>query len=212
MDTFKEGIRKSAAGVAPKTFAAIAEGTCVRNFRRLASGPAKHDKLRRVAHRQRTEDHRVDQAEDRRIGADAEGQRQDRYGCEPGVAAELAEAVAQILDQGFEPLEAPGGAHLFLDLRGVAEGAACGVGGFFRRSARGLLVFRFQFQMTAQFALKLRLALMTAEQAGQTNQARCYSAHESTSGSVMVLASVRGAVCAARLVAYTSRQSLTTNH
>jgi len=28
----------------------------------------------------------------------------------------------------------------------------------------------------------------------------------------MVLASVRGAVCAARLVAYTSRQSLTTNH
>src|SRR5690348_5795692 len=121
----------------------------------MICAPAKQNKPRRIVYRKGAEHHRIDQAEDGRVGANAESEGQNGDGCEPRIPAQLAQAVAQILKQGLEPLESPGCAHVLLDLRGVTQSAAGGVGGFFWRGARGLLVFRFQLQMAPQLALKV---------------------------------------------------------
>ena len=52
-----------------------------------------------VGIRQRLQKHRVDYAEDRGVGADPEGERQDGNGDEAGIAAHAAEGVADVLGQ-----------------------------------------------------------------------------------------------------------------
>src|SRR5215472_11925212 len=125
MDTLKEGIGKRAAGAVPKTFVAIAEGTCVRNLRSLARRPAKHDKLRWVAHGERTEDHRVDNGKDRRVGSDAERESENCNCREPRIAAELAQAVAEVLQEFFDESNASGIANLLFDLLNPAQLNQC---------------------------------------------------------------------------------------
>ena len=48
------------------------------------------------------EHYRIDQAEDGGVGADAEGQRQNRHGGEAGAGAEGSESVAEVLEEGVE--------------------------------------------------------------------------------------------------------------
>src|SRR5690349_5172657 len=93
-------------------------------------GPIEQEKLLWFRDGKQLEHHGINHAEYRRICADAEGEGENRDNGKSGVSTQLAEAVAQILDQGFEPLETPGGAHVFFDQRGVAQRAAGGVGGF----------------------------------------------------------------------------------
>src|SRR6266513_5364878 len=52
----------------------------------------------RLRERQGTVEQGVDDREDGGIGADADRQREDGHGREPGVAGELAERVAEVLD------------------------------------------------------------------------------------------------------------------
>ena len=58
------------------------------------------DDARGIAEREVAQEHGVDHAEDGGIGADAEGQRQDRDGGEAGRLAEQAEPVAEVLRPG----------------------------------------------------------------------------------------------------------------
>ncbi len=59
-------------------------------------------------HRQRPEQHRVDQAEDRRVGADAERQRDDGEDREARRRAQRAPGVSQILQQAFHRFRSSG--------------------------------------------------------------------------------------------------------
>ena len=57
----------------------------------------------RLRHRQRTEQHRVDQAEDGRVRPDAERQRQDRDGGETRPLDQHSDRVAQVSGDRFNP-------------------------------------------------------------------------------------------------------------
>ena len=76
--------------------------------------------------------HRVDHAEDRGVGADAERQRQHRHGREGGIARQREQRVAQIARQVLEP-GPPGlvvqGVHRVRDAPGPERGRPYRVGG-----------------------------------------------------------------------------------
>jgi hypothetical protein len=63
--------------------------------RSVRAGLVGVNEAARVPDRQRPEEDRVDQREDRRRGADADRERENREGGEPGILAELAERVFQ---------------------------------------------------------------------------------------------------------------------
>jgi hypothetical protein len=55
-----------------------------------------------MAHRQRFQDYRIDQAENGRVGSDSEGERKNRSGSEPGTSTQGTEGVAKILRKRIE--------------------------------------------------------------------------------------------------------------
>jgi len=61
------------------------------------------DQLLRVRHRQHAQHQRVEQRENRRVGADAERQRNDRRGREAGAPAQAAQRVADVFAEALEP-------------------------------------------------------------------------------------------------------------
>ena len=64
--------------------------------RRLVGGPLKHNELLRIAHRERTKQGSINQAEDSSVGADAEGEGEDGDDGEARGLAKLAEGEAAI--------------------------------------------------------------------------------------------------------------------
>ena len=109
-----------------------------------------------VDHRKHAQANRIQQLENRRIGADAEGQGYDRDGSEARIPLQLAGAVAEILPEDFERAESPQLAAGFFEPGDVAELAAGSVGSFVRRNA--LLA---QFPLT-HGEVKLHLVVQVA--------------------------------------------------
>ncbi len=66
------------------------------------------------------QDHRVNDGEDGRARADAEGERQHCDDCESGALAERAEGVANVLDDLVEPTPRPHGSRILLCARHVS--------------------------------------------------------------------------------------------
>ena len=67
----------------------------------LCSGAVKLDQLRRLVHRERSQQSGIDQAEDRSVRADAERHRNDGERGESGMFQKLAKAEADILQKCF---------------------------------------------------------------------------------------------------------------
>ena len=86
-------------------------------------GPAAvdHDERFGVAHRQRAQQHRVDQREDRGVGADAQAERQRRRHDEAGPLQQAADAVAHVLRDVVCPAGAAHVAAGFLHLLDAAD-------------------------------------------------------------------------------------------
>ena len=82
-----------------------------------------------IADRQLLPDHRVDQREERRIGADADREREHRCQGEAGGFRERPDRVADVLPGLLEPGPPPLGAGVFGGEREVAELARVGHGG-----------------------------------------------------------------------------------
>ena len=78
---------------------------------------------------QRLEQHAVDDAEDRRVGADAERHRHDDDEGEAGVAAKGADPVAHVLRDRFDDARQPRVPDVVLDPVDDAEDAQGGAGG-----------------------------------------------------------------------------------
>jgi hypothetical protein len=77
-----------------------------------------------IAHRQRAQEHEVEEAKSGEVHADAEGQHQDRHGREGGRLAQHARGVAEVLKKAGDPGPAPGIARLFAEEERVAEALA----------------------------------------------------------------------------------------
>ena len=119
----------------------------------------------------------VDQAEDRRVGADPQGERERRDEGEDGAAAQRAGRVAQILGQLFDEARTPHLPAPLLDLRDPAEGAQSGLAGLARAHAgrdvfSGLLV-----DVEAQFGGELGLDAGAPEDRAQAQAKDVRSAH-----------------------------------
>ena len=67
--------------------------------------PEAHEAIG-IRERQRPQQHRVDDAEDRDVGADADGQREERHHGEGGARAQGPHAVADVAPQAQEPAAA----------------------------------------------------------------------------------------------------------
>jgi hypothetical protein len=78
--------------------------------------PVDEDEALRLPHRQEAEEDLVHEREDRRAGADADGQRQKGGGREARVAQEGARGVAHVSKGVVEPAPDPRFAHVLLDL------------------------------------------------------------------------------------------------
>ncbi|MDP7340395.1 MAG: hypothetical protein QGI10_04785 [Vicinamibacterales bacterium] len=74
------------------------------------SGLPDGDQPVRLGERQRTEQHAVDETEDRRVGADPERQRQHDGRCEAGAPPQLPDAIAHVLPKLIHDVAEPGGA------------------------------------------------------------------------------------------------------
>lgn len=88
-----------------------------------------HYETRRIFHGQQAQQELIEQREDGGVRADADGECGDRDGCEKGIEAELASAVANVAPETFEPVERLGLVAIFVMHGEIAELAACGRGG-----------------------------------------------------------------------------------
>ena len=95
------------------------------------------DEPARVRVGQGPQDDGVHDAEDRCAGAEAQCEGHDGGGGEAGLAAQQANPVAEVAEQGFQPWQAPQVAALFLDALDVAEQALRRLAGFVRAHALG---------------------------------------------------------------------------
>lgn len=100
-----------------------------------------------------THEHAVEDGEDAGIDADAEGEGEDGGGGKEGTAAQEAEAVADVLEQGFKPVPGAAFAKFLADHGGVAEGLRGGAAGGLGRHAAGEVVAEFHFEVLTDFVV-----------------------------------------------------------
>src|SRR5574337_1271126 len=109
----------------------------------------------------------VNQAEDRRVGANAEGQGKDGDGCKSRVAAQLAQAKANVGSEFLEETRAPTVAAFFFYLADIAESSKRRVAGFLRAHASGDVLRDLFFKMKAQLIVHFLLSVIIAKQCTQ---------------------------------------------
>jgi hypothetical protein len=89
--------------------------------RERAALPVEEDETLRLSHGQEAEEDLVHEGEEGRAGPDADGERRDRGGGEPGTSGEAARGVARVADRILQPAPDPGLSHVFLDLLDAAH-------------------------------------------------------------------------------------------
>src|ERR1700683_2654796 len=99
----------------------IRTGEKVRALRMLEIGAQNGDEVFGFRKWQRLPKLRFEDAENRGVCADSEGQRQDRDGREAGIFAQHARAEADIAQEMFEPRPPPGVAGFFTEHQFIAK-------------------------------------------------------------------------------------------
>ena len=75
----------------------------------------------RIAHRQRPQDHQVEEAESRHVDPDSDSQHQNRRDGEAGRFSQLTGRVPEILETTVDPGPAPGVTRFLPQAEGIAE-------------------------------------------------------------------------------------------
>ena len=119
---------------------------------------ANLDELFGVWNRQAAQPYGIEQLKQRRVGADAQRQRQDRDQRESRISHEQACAVAKVLDPAVEPHPPPHLSRGFLDQRDVAKLAPRRVGGGIRRLPALDAVTYGLFQMLPDLVVEVAVA------------------------------------------------------
>jgi hypothetical protein len=125
------------------------------------------DEILRLGKRQGTQEHGVDDAEDRRVGADAEGQGQHRDGGEAGIFPQHANAETQIPREVLQHGQAAAVPHLLLDRFDAAELEQRVPARRFGRHACPQVVFHMEGEMALQLFGELAVPALAVELSAQ---------------------------------------------
>ena len=134
------------------------------------TGPAQLHQLPRIPDRQHPEQHRVDQAEDRGVGADTKGQRDHGDDGKAGAPPEHTEPVSQVSPQIVNDAESARVPTFFLDQLDASEGTQSRVARLLRRHARLDVVLDLSFDMEAQLLVHVAVEVRPEEQRPETSQ------------------------------------------
>jgi len=116
--------------------------------------------LLRVAHRKGAEQQRLNEAEDRRVRANAERERQDRDECEPGRSAQRSRRVQQIAPRIVQPPERSRVALMLFGLLDAADCASRGVARFVGRHPSVPILVLQQREVGGDLAREFPLAAL----------------------------------------------------
>ena len=130
-------------------------------------GPEAHDAIG-VGIGQRPQQHRIDDAEDRGVRADAECERQHREGRERTRASHGAEGVAHVLCELFERHPPPGVAAGLAQQQFIAKAAAGRRARLFRARAGTAMLLLAQFAMQPHFFAQVEIEAPATEQHAQS--------------------------------------------
>ena len=137
-------------------------------------------RVRRV-HWQRAKEQPVQDREDRGVGADAEGKRQDDRDRESRTLDERAAGVAQVLPEVVQPGERP---DLPVDLPGLRDAAEAAQGrltrGLGRQSLSDVLLRRFR-QMARDLVVEVAVHLPRSDEGPQPRQKDPQARHDGSS-------------------------------
>lgn len=139
--------------------------------------PAQEDQLVRVAHRQAAQHDGVDEAEDRRARADAEGQDEHDDGGEGRAPAELARRESQVSDQVVGERHAARIAALLLDGLDAAELAQRCTAGRLGFHARGDVLLDQSLDVEPDLLVELAVERGLAEERTDAEAELCGPAH-----------------------------------
>ncbi len=117
------------------------------------------------------EEHGIEDAEDDDVGADAEGEGEDRGNGKAGRMAQLAERVAEVAREAFENECGVGGGDAFAGRGGVAEAEDGFAAGFFRRHAAGHILVGAQIDVGLQFGVDVAVERDAAEEIREATEA-----------------------------------------
>jgi hypothetical protein len=116
---------------------------------------AKLHKLARVLYWQQPQHNLIDQRENCGVGADAQGQRQERHGGDAGRPPEHPQPVPDISRQRIHGWQASAISIGFLRRLNIPEFQTCGPACFFRTHAGAKVVLRLHLQVRFDFGLQL---------------------------------------------------------
>ena len=140
---------------------------------------------------QRTQKHRMDDAEDGRGRADAEREGQNRYQGEAGRSGERAGGVAQVLIGLLDPRPAPDGPRVFTDPGHVAERAPRRLSRLRRRGTVGDPLFGVELEVRANLARQVVVAVVVAAHAGRSGLTRASACAPSRAPLVAIVTPLR---------------------
>ena len=127
----------------------------------------QHDEPIRVRVRQSAQQHRIDEAEHRRVGADADREHQNRDDAEGRRLDQTADGISHVLGEMFERQKAPHFAGLLLQACDVAKLPRCRPPRFGRRCSGALVIGLAHGQMKLELVAEIPLAATFAEERAQ---------------------------------------------
>src|SRR4029077_17619433 len=128
--------------------------------------PHTHE-LIEVAKIVRMKQQRVDHAEDGSVGANPQGQRENRHDCKTRTFAELTQSEAKILAQVLDQAHAASMTAIFLDLFDTTKGKASAAEGLFPRVTGPYELLDFAIEVEAELFMQLVFRSAASEKSAQ---------------------------------------------
>ncbi len=122
----------------------------------------------RPLHRQHPQRDGIDEAEDGRVGADSNGQRENRHRRKPGVLGQHPQGEPDVLKQRVDEAHTPRVTAFFLDLFDAAEFAQRGVASFFHTHPCGKVLLSLFRDVERQLVRQLLVEFVFSEERAQT--------------------------------------------
>src|SRR5579864_3917440 len=161
MNVLKKRQRQGTAIAFVHVTPAIATASVFSGFRSLVRLPLKDDQTLRIRDWQGAKSDSIDQAEDCRIGANAQRQRGDRDNRKSRRFAQHAPAIAEVLKQRFKETATVDFPQGFTSLLDASKGDQRPAASFLGRHACGHVQFDLALQMETQFVIYVGFLLFT---------------------------------------------------
>src|SRR5579872_1273892 len=151
------------ANLLPKRIRAVSLRACGNSRRIILIGDPDPSQFVWLADRQCSQTDGVEELEDRRVCADAKGQREDRHDREARIQPQEADAMAEVLYNGVKHAEGIHAVDLLADQYWIAEFAAGCMAGLAGRQATGNVFESFGVEICFQFAGALFIPTLAVE-------------------------------------------------